>query len=127
MTDAFAATPRPPYTAVIFTSLRTDLDVDGYAAMAAEMNDLAVRQPGYLGMESARDGLGITVSYWATADDARAWKAVLEHRQAQRLGRERWYAAYRVRVATVERDYAFNAFERDYAFNAFARPASDER
>jgi heme-degrading monooxygenase HmoA len=69
------------------------------------MNELARRQPGYLGMESARDELGITVSYWADEHAARAWKSVAEHLLAQRLGRERWYADYRVRVAVVQREY----------------------
>ncbi len=99
-----AQTPEPPYVAVIFTSIRTDGD-DGYAAMAVEMADLAAQQPGYLGLESAREGLGITVSYWATEDDARAWKRVQEHLGAQKLGRERWYALYAVRVAQVTRAY----------------------
>ena len=99
-----ADTPEPPYVAVIFTSVRTPGD-NGYAAMAARMEELAAEQPGYLGIETARDDLGITVSYWATDDDARAWKQVAEHAGAQRMGRERWYATYRVRVATVERDY----------------------
>jgi heme-degrading monooxygenase HmoA len=103
----FADTPAPPYTAVIFTSLRTDEDAGGYDAMAQAMEAQAATQPGYLGIESARgaDGLGITVSYWRTADDARAWKRVAEHAGAQRLGRERWYRAYRVRVAEVSRAY----------------------
>ena len=92
--------------AVIFTNLQSD-DVDGYGAAADRMEALAADQPGYLGFETARTpaGTGISVSYWATADDAAAWKAVAEHAEAQRLGRERWYSAYRVRVATVERDY----------------------
>jgi heme-degrading monooxygenase HmoA len=102
-----AATPEPPYTAVIFTSVRTDADADGYAATADAMEQLAAQQPGYLGVESARSELGITVSYWATGQDARAWKAVAEHRLAQQLGRERWYRSYRVRIATVEREYGF--------------------
>lgn len=75
--------------------------------MSDRMDELAAQQPGYLGIESAREGVGITVSYWATAEHARAWKAVAEHRGAQRLGREQWYSAYRVRVATVEREYGF--------------------
>jgi heme-degrading monooxygenase HmoA len=103
----FAETPPPPYTAVIFTSLRTEDDVEGYAATAARMEELAAQQPGYLGIESARSGLGITVSYWASDEHARAWKAELEHVLAQQAGRERWYSGYRVRVATVERDYGF--------------------
>jgi heme-degrading monooxygenase HmoA len=100
-----ASTPRPPYTAVIFTSVRTDVDDLGYAETAAEMERLAAEQPGYLGIETARDALGITVSYWASVEHARAWKAVAEHRLAQQRGRETWYRAYRVRVATVEREY----------------------
>jgi heme-degrading monooxygenase HmoA len=100
------STPDPPYTAVIFTSLRTEGD-QGYAAMAARMDRLAAEQPGYLGIESARDagGLGITVSYWADDAAAAAWKQVAEHLVAQERGREVWYADYRVRVATVTRAY----------------------
>ena len=100
-----AQTPQPPYTAVIFTSVRTAADDDGYARMSARMEELALEQPGYLGLESARSGVGITVSYWASAAAARAWKTVAEHRLAQQLGREHWYTAYRVRIATVEREY----------------------
>ena len=100
-----ASTPDPPYTAVIFTSIRTAGDDDGYEEMAQRMDALAARQPGYLGIESAREGIGITVSYWGSVQDARAWKAVAEHQLAQRLGRNRWYRTYRVRIATVQREY----------------------
>lgn len=104
MNGLIATTPAAPYTAVIFTSVRTDGD-NGYAAMAARMEALAAEQPGYLGIESAREGVGITVSYWATDDDATAWKRVVEHGEAQRLGREQWYSRYVVRIATVTREY----------------------
>ncbi len=92
--------------AVVFTSLRTEGD-DGYAQTADEMNALAARQPGYLGMESARgeDGLGITVSYWKDEEAIRRWKANADHLTAQKAGRERWYRAYRIRVCRVEREY----------------------
>ena len=103
-----ARTPEPPYYAVIFTSLRTEVD-DGYAAMAEAMDALARTQPGYLGIESARDGLGITVSYWRDLDSIAAWKRNVDHLAAQSLGRERWYLSYKTRVARVERDYAFDA------------------
>jgi heme-degrading monooxygenase HmoA len=110
LVSAIAPTPRPPYVAVIFTNLQTD-DVEGYGETADRMESLAADQPGYLGFETARTagGLGISVSYWTTHDAARAWKAVAEHAEAQRLGRERWYASYRVRVATVEREYGEQA------------------
>jgi heme-degrading monooxygenase HmoA len=100
-------TPEPPYYAVIFTSLRTDGDA-GYAAMARAMSKLASEQPGWLGEESARDAaLGITVAYFRDLQSIAAWKAKAEHLGAQKLGREKWYAAYKVRIARVERDYGF--------------------
>lgn len=99
-----AETPQPPYYAVIFTSMRTSGD-QGYTAMAQQMLELAARQPGFLGIESARAGIGITVSYWASLESVRRWKCDLAHREAQRLGRETWYSDYRVRIAKVERDY----------------------
>ena len=101
-----AQTPAPPYYAVIFTSLRTHQE-QGYAEMAGLMQETAQKQPGYLGMESARDGLGITVSYWQTPEAIRAWKAETTHKLAQKYGRERWYETYKVRVCLVERDYSF--------------------
>jgi heme-degrading monooxygenase HmoA len=104
VTGGIASTPEPPYVAVIFTSVRREGD-NGYAAMSANMERLAAEQPGYLGIETARDGLGITVSYWADEAAAQAWKQVAAHLVAQELGREAWYADYRVRVAVVHRDY----------------------
>ncbi|MCW2854989.1 MAG: hypothetical protein JWR52_604 [Marmoricola sp.] len=102
---AIADLPEPPYTAVIFSSIRTDGD-HGYAVMGARMQELAKEQPGYLGYESAReDGLGITVSYWVDDAAARAWKQVSEHAIAQQRGSKVWYADYQVRVATVSRAY----------------------
>src|SRR5688500_8644386 len=93
-------TPEPPYVAVIFTSQRRPVDGDGYDLAAGRMERLAAEQQGYLGFESARgvDGQGISVSYWRTEEDALAWKAVAEHSETQRAGRERWYEWYQVRV-----------------------------
>ncbi|MBD3943098.1 antibiotic biosynthesis monooxygenase [Microbacterium sp. NEAU-LLC] len=100
----FAQTPPPPYTAVIFTSTRSAGD-NGYEVMSARMVELAAQQPGFLGVESARDGLGITVSYWADESAAAAWKQVTQHVIAQKRGRDVWYDDYQVRVATVVRSY----------------------
>lgn len=105
-TGSFAATPEPPYFAVIFTSVRTDGD-NGYARMAEAMVALSSRQPGFLGIESVRgnDGLGITVSYWSSEEAIRNWRMNSEHLVAQRYGKERWYENFVVRVAKVERAY----------------------
>jgi len=72
------------------------------------MSALAAKQPGYLGHESARsaDGFGITVSYWRDQESVSRWKRVAEHHVAQRLGRERWYSHYQLRIAKVERAYS---------------------
>ena len=103
-----ANTPKPPYYAVIFTSLRTGDDA-GYDAMAQRMEELAAQQPGFLGVESARDGLGITVSYWESEAAIAAWKRNAEHLVAQERGQREWYSAYRTRVCRVEREYGATA------------------
>ncbi|MEO2051782.1 MAG: antibiotic biosynthesis monooxygenase [Allomuricauda sp.] len=96
-----------PYYAVIFTSLRTEGD-QGYAQMAQEMEDLARQQPGFIDVESARDGLGITVSYWESLEAIALWKAHMDHRQAQKKGVQKWYSWYKVRICQVDREYEFN-------------------
>ena len=101
-----AKTPQPPYYAVIFTSERTSID-EGYAEMATQMLELAKLQPGFLGEESAREELGITVSYWESLEAIRNWKQNAKHLQAQKLGKEKWYKKYKLRVAQVERDSDF--------------------
>lgn len=99
-----AKTPKPPYYAVIFTSVRTEGD-NGYAQMADNMVELAQQQPGFLGIETAREDVGITVSYWSDLESIKQWKANLDHQQAQRLGREKWYSSFKARISKVERDY----------------------
>ena len=99
-----ANTPKPPYYAVIFTSERSAGD-NGYGEMAARMVSLAAQQPGFLGIESAREEIGITVSYWADLESIKAWKDNVEHLEAQSKGRSSWYTHFRVRISKVERDY----------------------
>ncbi len=102
---SIAETPKPPYYAVIFTSERSGQDALAYAETAARMIELAAAQPGFLGIESAGESRGITVSYWTDLAAINRWKADLDHKEAQRQGRERWYSRYRVRIARVEADY----------------------
>jgi heme-degrading monooxygenase HmoA len=104
--SVIANTPKPPYYAVIFTSLQSE-DTAGYAVTAQRMEELAREQTGFLGLESAREGLAVTVSYWESLDAIAAWKADAEHAIAQERGREQWYRSYKTRIARVERDYGF--------------------
>jgi heme-degrading monooxygenase HmoA len=101
-----ADTPRPPYYAVIFSSVRTDED-NGYALMSDEMVELASKQDGFLGIESAREGLGITVSYWRDLESIQKWRDNASHQSARKKGREIWYKSFTARISKVERDYRF--------------------
>jgi len=104
-----APTPNPPYYAVIYCSQRTEGD-QGYGQAASRMLELAREQPGFLGVESAReDALGITVSYWESEAAILAWKQQAEHRAVREQGRAAWYSAFQTRVCKVERDYRFKA------------------
>lgn len=105
-------TPRPPYYAVIFTSTRAYGD-NGYSQMADKMVRLAEEQDGFLGIESVRDGLGITVSYWEDMNSIKLWRDNLEHKYAREKGRNTWYEAFKVRIAKVERDYSFDESENN--------------
>lgn len=101
-------------TAVIFVSRRTEVDDAGYAAAAAAMDRLAAEQPGYRGIDSARgaDGIGVTVSYWADEAAAVAWRQHADHAAIREMGRAHWYDWYSVSVATVTRDYRWEAMAR---------------
>lgn len=97
---------KTPYYAVIFTSVRTEGD-NGYAEMAQKMDELARKQKGFIAVESAREKLGITVSYWENLEAIPNWRNDLEHSFARKMGKEKWYQSYKVRIAKVEREYAF--------------------
>ena len=103
---SLAQTPEPPYYAVIFSSQRTEGD-RGYGHMAQRMAELAKDMPGFLGLESVRgeDGFGISVSYWASEEAIKGWKAQAEHQVAQATGKKVWYEDFALRVAKVERAY----------------------
>jgi len=107
MSSRFADTPEPPYYAVMFTNQLSDDDA-GYAEMGEKMFELAMEQPGCLGVETTRDvsGFGITISYWRDEESIKAWKSVTSHEAAQRTGIKRWYEHFEVRVAKVERAYS---------------------
>ena len=99
---------KPPYYAVIFSTVMND-NLDGYAEAAERMEVLAQQQPGYLGIESARNNIGITVSYWESLEAITQWKNNIEHTEARNLGREKWYKQYQLRICKVEREYGFES------------------
>jgi heme-degrading monooxygenase HmoA len=102
-------TPELPYYAVIFTSKRTSFENNSYEEMAKQMVELAKLQDGFLGIESARDNIGITVSYWRDLEAIKNWKNHSEHLIAQKYSKQKWYEYYKVRIAKVEREYDFQS------------------
>lgn len=95
-----------PYYAVIFISIRTNVD-EGYSSMAEKMVELAKNQNGFLGVESARNEIGITVSYWRDLESIKNWKNQSEHKIAQEKGKSIWYKSFKVRICKIEREYEF--------------------
>lgn len=96
--------PQPPFVAVIFSSVLSGHDPQGYDAAAGHMEQLASEQPGYLGFESVHDGpQGISISYWTDTHSAQHWGRHPEHRAIQQLGRDRWYTSYSLKVCQVDR------------------------
>ena len=96
-----------PYFAVIFTSKRTE-DDNGYSEMSVLMETLANKQEGFIALESARENLGITISYWKNLEAIKNWKQQSDHIVAQRKGRSDWYSWYKVRICKVEHEYDFS-------------------
>lgn len=95
--------------AVIFTSQHS-ANTEGYESMALRMDELVKNMPGFLGVDSCRNenGFGITISYWNSLEDIKNWKNNIEHQQAQQLGKEKWYAQYKIKICKIERAYEFN-------------------
>lgn len=91
---------------VIFRARARELDAE-YGRVAEQLRDLALSQFGCLEFVAATEGdQEIALSYWRDEADIRRWKAQADHLVAQRLGRERWYSAYTVQVATIVREYS---------------------
>lgn len=82
---------------------------DTYLNIAAELKPLVENIDGFLGIERFESltapGKLLSLSWWRDEDAVRAWRETAEHREAQRAGKERLFASYRLRVAHVARDY----------------------
>jgi heme-degrading monooxygenase HmoA len=77
----------------------------------ARMAELASTMPGFVSYRqyASADGEGVSVVEFESHETVAAWRAHPEHRETQRLGRERWLAEYRITVCDAVRDYSFKA------------------
>ena len=93
---------------VLFRSKLVD-EPAGYSEMADEMESLARTMPGFIDVKAylAEDGERLTVVRWENEETLRQWREQERHRVAQRTGRERWYQYYKMEVAEVLRERAF--------------------
>ncbi|WP_196892591.1 antibiotic biosynthesis monooxygenase family protein [Aureivirga marina] len=91
--------------AVIFTSKRTNFDEEGYQKMANEIENLIQHQKGFLGMDFGKDSLRITISYWETLEDIKAWRENEIHQKAIKNGQKKWYEFYSIKVCKIEKSY----------------------
>ena len=93
-------------------TLRPDLDVADYEATGARMAELASTMPGFAGLDYAEvEGGELLVVRFESHETLAAWRAHPEHLEAQRAGRERFFAGYRIEVCDEVRSYAFSADE----------------
>ncbi len=91
---------------VIFRAKIRQFDAE-YSAMAKRMRELALSEFGCTGFHAVTEGeQEVALSYWPDEVSIRAWRAHPEHRQAQQLGKEKWYETYSVEIARIERSYA---------------------
>jgi heme-degrading monooxygenase HmoA len=95
---------------VVFTiTPRPDIPVAEYEQTAARMTEIVTGMPGFVGMDYAEaDGREMLVARFESHDALRAWREHPEHQEAQRFGRERCFAHYRIEIADEARSYEFH-------------------
>jgi heme-degrading monooxygenase HmoA len=95
--------PGEPRIMTVFRSrLKPESGVE-YHETAQRMLDLARSMPGFVDFKAfeADDGERVSVITFASMEAHRAWREHPEHRAAQRVGRERFYASYDISVSEV--------------------------
>ena len=98
--------------AVIFEVQARAGQRDSYLNMAAELRPALADIDGFISIERfeslSEPGAMLSLSFWRDETAVRQWREHAEHRAAQRAGRESLFEDYRLRIATVVRDYGMN-------------------
>jgi heme-degrading monooxygenase HmoA len=103
--------------AVIFEVIPADGREEDYFRAAAELRPELEKIDGFISVERFRSlsdpAKFLSLSFWRDEEAVRQWRNTPSHRRAQTYGRSGIFAGYRLRVASVIRDYGMN--ERDEA------------
>ena len=95
--------------AVIFEVVPAPGRRDAYLGKAADLRPLLDGIDGFLSIERFESlsvpGKVLSLSFWRDEEAVKAWRNGAEHRQAQAMGRDGVFADYRLRIASVIRDY----------------------
>ena len=89
----------------LLSYLNDKINKEEYSKTAFRMMELAKEQEGFLGIESARNEIGITISYWKDLESIKKWKFQSEHTLVRQKGRSEFYTSFKTRIAKIERDY----------------------
>lgn len=102
---------RPGQIVTVFRSRLRPEAADDYGPVAAEMDRLVATMPGLVDVKTftAADGERVTISTFADEESLAAWREHVDHRAAQRAGRDRFYAEYSIQVGETVRARSFTA------------------
>jgi len=97
---------------VIFEVWPKDGRRDAYLDIAASLKAELVQIDGFISVERftslTEEGKMLSLSFWRDEEAVKRWREHVEHRAAQGRGRTEVFANYRLRVASVIRDYGLN-------------------
>lgn len=95
--------------AVIFEVYPSATGKEEYLKIAGEVRKFIEGREGFISIERfqslADEGKVLSLSFWESEEAIEQWRTLLEHRNAQRAGKEKLFQSYRIRVAEVVRDY----------------------
>ncbi|MDA8109906.1 MAG: antibiotic biosynthesis monooxygenase [Betaproteobacteria bacterium] len=98
--------------AVIFEFTPAEGRMQEYLDLAAALKPELERIDGFISIERfsslTTPGKYVSISFWRDEEAVRKWRNLPQHREAQARGRGGVFADYRLRVASVLRDYTMN-------------------
>lgn len=98
--------------AVIFEVTPTENGKERYFEIAGDLKSLLSEMDGFISIERFQSITNpsryLSLSFWRDEDSVRLWRNQIDHREAQREGKNSLFQDYRLRVANVLRDYGMD-------------------